>query len=94
MHDKTLCPDFDSSPGPLPIFALPVIEGMEDLHLNEVRGTNKDFNQTRGENMEIKDEHRALIKAVGLKEEDSRLFEGEKGFRLYAPHCLTSDSES
>ncbi len=52
--------------------------------------------------MEIKQEHRALLKRMGLKEEDFERFDGkfvrydfdeEKGVRLYDPYYRTSYNE-
>lgn len=52
--------------------------------------------------MEIKEEHKALLKAMGLKEEDFKRFDGEsvtyeydegKGVRLFDPYCATSYNE-
>jgi len=52
--------------------------------------------------MEIKAHHRALLKAMGLHEEDVRLFDGkdvdyrydeEKGVRIYDPYYRTSYNE-
>ena len=52
--------------------------------------------------MEIKSEHKELLKSMGLKEEDFRLFDGrsvryevdkEKGVRLYDPYYTTSYNE-
>jgi len=49
--------------------------------------------------MEIKEEHKKLLKGMGLKEEDFKLFDGkrvsyefdeEKGVRIYDPYRLTS----
>lgn len=50
----------------------------------------------------IKKEHKGLLKTLGLKEEDFRLFDGksvtyeydgEKGVRIYDPYCMTSYDE-
>jgi hypothetical protein len=52
--------------------------------------------------MEIKQEHQALLKSMGLKEEDFERFDGkfvrydfdeEKGVRLYDPYYRTSYNE-
>jgi len=52
--------------------------------------------------MEIKSEHKELLKKLGLKEEDFELFDGkevryqvdeEKGVRLYDPYYVTSYNE-
>ena len=52
--------------------------------------------------MEIKTEHKELLKSMGLKEEDFNLFDGkfvryehdkEKGVRLYDPYYRTSYNE-
>jgi hypothetical protein len=52
--------------------------------------------------MVIKEEHKALLKAMGLTEEDFKRFDGkevtyefdeEKGVRLYDPYYATSYSE-
>ena len=52
--------------------------------------------------MEIKEEHKALLFKLGLKEEDLKLFDGrhvnyevdeEKGVRLYDPYYRTSYDE-
>jgi len=52
--------------------------------------------------MEIKPEHQALLKSMGLKEEDFECFDGkfvrydfdeEKGVRLYDPYYRTSYNE-
>jgi hypothetical protein len=52
--------------------------------------------------MEIKEEHKALLKALGLQEEDFELFDDkyvryeydeEKGVRLYDPYYETSYDE-
>lgn len=52
--------------------------------------------------MDIKKEHKALLKGMGLGEEDFRLFDGrsvtyeyddKKGVRLYDPDYLTSYDE-
>ncbi len=52
--------------------------------------------------MEIKDEHKVLLKTLGLKEEDFDRFDGKfvryeyddvKGVRIYDPYCATSYSE-
>ena len=52
--------------------------------------------------MEIKQEHKALLKSMGLKEEDFERFDGkfvryafdeEKGVRLYDPYYRTSYNE-
>ena len=52
--------------------------------------------------MEIKTEHKELLKKLGLKEEDFDLFDGrevryevdeEKGVRIYDPYYLTSYDE-
>ena len=52
--------------------------------------------------MEIKQEHKALLKGMGLKEEDFEQFDGqfvqyefdeEKGVRLYDPYYRTSYDE-
>lgn len=52
--------------------------------------------------MEIKQEHKALLKSMGLKEEDFERFDGqfvryefdkEKGVRLYDPYYRTSYDE-
>ncbi|MGD8985221.1 MAG: hypothetical protein PVH99_05450 [Desulfobacteraceae bacterium] len=52
--------------------------------------------------MEIKQEHKALLKTMGLKEEDFEHFDGqfvryefdeEKGVRLYDPYYRTSYNE-
>lgn len=52
--------------------------------------------------MEIKDEHKVLLKGLGLKEEDFERFGGrfvryeyddEKGVRIYDPYYQTSYSE-
>ena len=52
--------------------------------------------------MDIKEEHRILLKDLGLKEDDFELFDGkevsyefdeEKGVRLYDPNYLTSYNE-
>ncbi len=52
--------------------------------------------------MEIKQEHQALLKSMGLKEEDFDRFDGEfvrydfdeeKGVRLYDPYYRTSYNE-
>ena len=52
--------------------------------------------------MEIKEEHKALLKSLGLKEEDFGLFDDkfvryeydeEKGVRLYDPYYETSYNE-
>jgi len=49
--------------------------------------------------MEIKEEHKILLKAMGLKDEDFKLFDGKKvsyefdekkGIRIYDPYHLTS----
>ena len=52
--------------------------------------------------MDIKEEHKALLKGMGLKEEDFERFDGkfvryefeeEKGVRLYDPYYRTSYNE-
>ena len=52
--------------------------------------------------MEIKKEHKGLLKTLGLKDEDFKLFDGksvtyeydeEKGVRIYDPYCATSYNE-
>jgi hypothetical protein len=52
--------------------------------------------------MEIKSEHKELLKKLGLKEEDFDLFDGrevlyevdeEKGVRIYDPYYVTSYDE-
>jgi hypothetical protein len=52
--------------------------------------------------MEIKPEHKELLKSLGLKEEDFSLFDGkdvryevdeEKGVRIYDPYYTTSYDE-
>jgi hypothetical protein len=52
--------------------------------------------------MEIKEDHRDLLRSLGLKEEDFKLFDGkfvryefdgEKGVRLYDPYYMTSYNE-
>ena len=52
--------------------------------------------------MEIKSEHKKLLKKLGLKEEDFNLFDGkevcyevedEKGVRIYDPYYVTSYDE-
>ena len=52
--------------------------------------------------MEIKEDHKKLLKAMGLTEKDFKLFDGkevtyevdeEKGVRLYDPYYLTSYNE-
>lgn len=52
--------------------------------------------------MEIKEDHRELLKGMGLKEKDFELFDGkfvtyefspEKGVRLYDPYYATSYNE-
>ena len=52
--------------------------------------------------MEIKSEHKELLKKLGLKEEDFELFDGkdvryevdqEKGARIYDPYYVTSYNE-
>ena len=52
--------------------------------------------------MEIKSEHKELLKRLGLKEEDFELFDGrevryeadeEKGVRIYDPYYVTSYDE-
>ena len=52
--------------------------------------------------MEIKSEHKELLKKLGLKEEDFKLFDGkdvryefdeEKGVRIYDPYYVTSYNE-
>lgn len=52
--------------------------------------------------MEIEEGHKALLRGIGLKEEDFALFDGrsvtyeydgEKGVRLYDPDYLTSYNE-
>jgi len=52
--------------------------------------------------MEIKEEHKELLKALGLKEEDFELFDGryvryeydrKKGVRIYDPYYATSYNE-
>jgi hypothetical protein len=52
--------------------------------------------------MEIKEEHKILLKELGLKDEDFELFDGkfvtyeydeEKGVRLYDPYYQTSYNE-
>lgn len=52
--------------------------------------------------MEIKEDHRTLLKGMGLKDEDFRLFDGknvdyvydeEKGVRIYDPYYRTSYNE-
>ena len=52
--------------------------------------------------MKIKGEHKELLKGLGLKEEDFRLFDGknvrydydpEKGVRIYDPYYATSYNE-
>ena len=52
--------------------------------------------------MEIKSEHKELLKKLGLKEEDFKLFDGrdvcyevdeEKGVRIYDPYYETSYDE-
>jgi len=52
--------------------------------------------------MEIKEEHKALLKGLGLKEEDFRRFDGKflryeydekKGVRIYDPYYSTSYNE-
>ena len=52
--------------------------------------------------MEIKSEHKELLKKMGLKEEDFELFDGkdvryevdqEKGARIYDPYYVTSYNE-
>ena len=52
--------------------------------------------------MEIKEEHKALLRALGLRDEDFKLFDGkyvlyeydeEKGVRLYDPYYETSYNE-
>ena len=52
--------------------------------------------------MEIQEEHKALLKSLGLKEEDFELFDGkyvryeydeEKGVRIYDPYYATSYNE-
>ena len=52
--------------------------------------------------MEIKSEHKELLKKLELKEEDFKLFDGkevryevdeEKGVRIYDPYYLTSYNE-
>jgi hypothetical protein len=52
--------------------------------------------------MDIKQEHKALLKSIGLKEEDFERFDGkfvryefdeEKGVRLYDPYYRTSYNE-
>ncbi len=52
--------------------------------------------------MEIKSEHKELLKKLGLKEEDFDLFDGrevryevdeEKGIRIYDPYYVTSYDE-
>lgn len=52
--------------------------------------------------MEIKSEHKKLLKRLGLKEEDFELFDGrevryevdkEKGVRIYDPYYVTSYDE-
>ena len=52
--------------------------------------------------MEIKSEHKELLKRLGLKEEDFKLFDGkevryevdeEKGVRIYDPYYVTSYDE-
>ena len=52
--------------------------------------------------MEVKDEHKDLLKELGLKEEDFELFDGkfvryeydeEKGVRIYDPDYTTSYNE-
>jgi hypothetical protein len=54
------------------------------------------------EEMEVKPEHKQLLKSMGVKEEDFRLFDGkfvryeydeEKGVRLYDPYYMTSYNE-
>ena len=51
---------------------------------------------------EIKEEHKALLKGMGLKEEDLKLFDGKyvnyeydelKGVRIYDPYYKTSYDE-
>jgi hypothetical protein len=55
-----------------------------------------------GQRMEIKQEHKALLKTMGLKEKDFEHFDGqfvryefdeEKGVRLYDPYYRTSYDE-
>jgi hypothetical protein len=57
---------------------------------------------TGEQQMHISKEHRELLKSIGLKEEDFRLFDGEtvsyefdpeKGVRLYDPDYTTSYQE-
>jgi len=52
--------------------------------------------------MEIKEEHKALLKDLGLKEEDLEVFDGKyvryeyddkKGVRIYDPYYATSYNE-
>ncbi|MBW1720680.1 MAG: hypothetical protein JRH13_14840 [Deltaproteobacteria bacterium] len=52
--------------------------------------------------MEIKEEHKRLLRTLGLGEKDFELFDGksvayevdeEKGVRIYDPYCLTSYNE-
>ena len=52
--------------------------------------------------MEIKEDHKELLKGMGLKEEDFKLFDGkfvnyeyddEKGVRIYDPYYRTSYNE-
>lgn len=52
--------------------------------------------------IEIKPEHKELLKSLGLKEEDFKLFDGkevryeadeDKGVRIYDPYYLTSYDE-
>jgi len=52
--------------------------------------------------MEIKEDHKELLKGMGLKEEDLKLFDGKyvsyeydelKGVRLYDPYYKTSYNE-
>ena len=54
------------------------------------------------EDMEIKEEYKTLLKALGLKDEDFERFDGKyvsyehdekKGIRLYDPHYRTSYNE-
>ncbi len=54
------------------------------------------------EKMEIKEEHKALLKVLGLKEDDFEIFDGkyvryeydeEKGVRIYDPYYATSYNE-